>query len=104
MADISTITLLDGNTYNLKDKRITAMAQTSVTLSTSGWSSNSQTATVSGVTSNSILIISPAPTSISAYGAYGVYASSQSTNSVTFKCESVPESSLTVNVLYINLS
>lgn len=104
MADISSITLLDGNTYNLKDKRITSMAQTSTSLTVAGWSSNTQTKTVSGVTANSILVISPAPASISAYGASGIYASAQGTNSITFKCETVPESAITANILIINLS
>lgn len=104
MADIKTMTLPDGNTYNLKDARIIGLSQISVSLTVNGWSSKSQSVTATGVTANSILVVSPAPASFSEYAASGVRATAQTSNSVTFACDEVPSSALTVNVLYINLA
>ena len=104
MADISTMTLPDGITYNLKDKRITSLSQISVTLTTNGWSSKSQSVTATGVTANSIIVVSPAPASFDEYATCGVRANAQASNSITFKCDETPSSALTVNVMYINLS
>lgn len=104
MADISTITLPNGSVYNFKDKRITSIASATVSLAANSWSSKSQTATVSGVTSTSILIVSAAPESYSAWLAAGIYASSQGTNTITFTCNEVPTVAISANVLRINLA
>lgn len=104
MADIKTMTLPDGNTYNLKDARITSLSQISVSLTTSGWSSKTQSVTATGVTANSIIVVSPAPASFLEYAENVVRATSQTTNSITFTCDEVPSSALTVNVMCINLA
>lgn len=106
MANISAIKLPNNVTYDLKDNgalRLTNIFQTSASLSTSGWSSYKQTVTVSGVTSSSAVIVSPAPASFETYGDMGIYCSAQGTNSLTFTCETVPSAALTVNILVINL-
>lgn len=72
-----------------------------VTLTTAGWSSNSQTVTASGVTSSNNVIVTPAPDSQSAYISGGVVCNAQGTNTLTFKCTTTPTSALTVNVLII---
>lgn len=72
-----------------------------VTLSTSGWSSNMQTVTVNGVTTSNTVIVSPAPASYTLHGAYGIYCSGQSTNSLTFACATTPTSNITVNVIIL---
>lgn len=74
---------------------------TTVTLSTT-WTNNTQTISVPssvGITSTSLVIISPAPNSFLNYGDSGIYCSAQGTNSLTFTCQSPPSSSLTVNVV-----
>lgn len=73
---------------------------TIASLTVAGWSSNSQTVTVSGVTASNTVIVSPAPASYSEYSVCGVYCSAQSANSLTFTCSETPSGALTVNILY----
>ena len=75
--------------------------KTTATLSTT-WSSNQQTVTVSGVTSSNYIVVSPAPASYEAYCEAGIYCSAQGSNSLTFKCDTVPSAALTVNIMIIN--
>ena len=75
--------------------------KTTATLSTT-WSSKQQSVTVSGVTASNTVIVSPAPASYEEYCASGIYCSAQAANSLTFKCEDAPSSSLTVNILIVN--
>ena len=70
------------------------------TLSSSGWnSSNQQTVSVTGVTASNLVIVSPAPTSFIAYGEANIYCLSQANDTLTFKCESIPDTNITVNVV-----
>ena len=75
--------------------------KTTATLGTT-WSSNQQTVTVSGVTTSNTIIVTPAPASYDAYCEAGIYCSAQASNSLTFKCDTAPSASLTVNVMIIN--
>ena len=68
---------------------------------TTTWTSNQQTVTVSGVTSSNYVVVSPAPASYDDYCEAGIYCSAQGTNSLTFKCDTAPTSSLTVNVMIV---
>ena len=73
-----------------------------VTLTTSGWSSNTQTVTVSGVVaSETAQLITPTPAiaSQSAYYEAGIMCTGQAANSLTFTCQTVPTSNLTVYVV-----
>lgn len=73
-----------------------------VTLTTSGWSSNTQTVTVSGVVaSEAAQLITPTPAiaSQSAYYEAGIMCTGQAANSLTFTCQTVPTSNLTVYVV-----
>nr|DAZ76028.1 MAG TPA: tail fiber-like protein [Caudoviricetes sp.] len=73
-----------------------------VTLTTSGWSSNTQTVTVSGVSaSETAQLITPTPAilSQSAYYEAGIMCTNQAENSLTFTCQTVPTSNLTVYVV-----
>ena len=72
-----------------------------VTLSTSGWSDNVQTVSVTDVTASNTVIVSPAPTSLTAYGEAGVYCSAQAAGTLTFTCEDTPEVDLAVNVVIL---
>lgn len=78
-----------------------------ITLSSSAWASNSQTVTVSGVTADELdQLITPTPAiaSQSAYYEAGIMCTNQGTNSLTFTCQTVPTSNLTVYVVIQSLS
>jgi len=74
-----------------------------VTLSSSGWSSNTQTVSdAKFIASGYSYIVSPASASFADYGAAQVYADDVSTNgSMTFHCTDAPSSNLTVNVVRV---
>lgn len=78
-----------------------------VTLSSSEWTNKTQTVTANYVFANETKqVIQPVPAvaSQAAYMEAGVYASGQADGSLTFTCETVPTSNLTVYVLIQNLS
>lgn len=78
-----------------------------ITLTTSGWSSNTQTVTVSGVVaSETAQLITPTPAiaSQTAYYEAGIMCTGQAANSLTFTCQTVPTSNLTVYVVIQPLS
>lgn len=72
-----------------------------VTIATSDWSNNTCTKSVSGVTASNNIVVSPAPASFLAYGEAQIRATAQGSGTVTFTCESVPSSSITINVLIV---
>lgn len=75
---------------------------TTITLPASGWSSNNQTVTVSGVLADeSAQLIQPMPAvaSQAAYYAAGILCTNQAANSLTFTCREAPSSDLTVYVV-----
>ena len=74
-----------------------------ITLSSSGWSSNAQTVSdAKFIASGYSYIVSPASSSFAAYGEAQIYADDVSTDgSMTFHCTSVPSSNLTVNVVRV---
>lgn len=77
----------------------TPTTTTTGTLASASWSSSSQTITVNGVTSSNLVVVSPAPASVEAYGNARIYCSAQSTNSLTFTClGTTPSTDLTVNI------
>lgn len=89
----------DVSTVNTKQSKHIPV---SVSLTTSGWSSLTQTVSVSGVTANNTVIVTPAPASHVAYSEAGAYCSAQASGKLTFKCSQKPTSALTVNVLILN--
>lgn len=77
------------------------------TLTTSGWSSNTQTVTVSGVSATEtaqLITPTPAIASQTAYYEAGIMCTGQAANSLTFTCQTVPTSNLTVYVVIQPLS
>lgn len=73
-----------------------------ITLTAAGWSSNTQTATVNGVSATETdQLIQPAPAlaSQSAYYAAGILCTGQAENQLTFTCTTVPTEDLTVYVV-----
>lgn len=73
------------------------------TLTAAGWNSatKTQSVTVQGVTAQSILIVSASGDSFPVYSRYGVRASAQAANTLTFACEIVPTVDLTANVVIL---
>lgn len=82
-----------------QEKHITRTA----TLSTSGWSNKQQTVSVTSVTSSNTVFTSPAPASYAKYGECGVRCKAQGSGTLTFTCEDVPTTSLTVNVMILGV-
>ena len=70
------------------------------TLLSTGWDAESktQTAEVTGVLADSAILVGPHPDSLTAYGDSQIYATAQASNSVTFTCETIPTTNITVNV------
>lgn len=74
---------------------------TTLTISVADWNGGTTcTKTVSGLTATSVVWVAPDNASQSDYLTAGVYASSQTTDTITFTCSTTPTSSLTVNVIY----
>ena len=72
-----------------------------VTLSASGWSNNKQTVSATGVTADNNVFVSPAPESHAAYCKSGVRCTAQAEGTLTFTCDKVPDSALSVNLAII---
>lgn len=84
-----------------------APTSVTITLSSSSWSSNTQTVTVSGVSATEtaqLITPTPAIASQSAYYEAGIMCTGQAANSLTFTCQTVPTSNLTVYVVIQPLS
>lgn len=78
-----------------------------VTLPASGWSSNTQTVTVTGVLADETAqLIQPMPAiaSQNAYISAGVICSGQATNSLTFTCSTVPTDDITLYIVLTEVS
>ena len=73
----------------------------SVTLYTGGWSGNKQSVSISGVTENNNLVVAPAAESYIEYAENMVRCISQAFGSLTFQCEDIPNTDLTVNILIV---
>ena len=68
-----------------------------LTLTASGWSDNTQTVSANVDTSRRN-VIDVTPSSLASWNSCGVYASSESSTGITFKCDSVPSVDLTFNI------
>lgn len=71
----------------------------SVSIPTSAWSGTTATVSASAVTATNDVIVAPAPASIGAWAAAGVYCSAQGAGTLTFTCSTVPTAALTANVM-----
>lgn len=84
----------------LPDKADKPTAET-VVLPVAGWSSNSQTVSLVGMTASANIIVTAAPDSYMAYAETGVHCTGQGANTLTFACEETPTEALTANVLIL---
>lgn len=78
-------------------RKLTATAS----LTFSGWSGNTQTVIVSGVTEINTVIVAPDPVSFSAYAESGIRCTAQASGTLTFVCDDVPDTDLAVNVVIL---
>ena len=83
------------------DSGYAVINNTTVTLTTAGWSNNSQSVTVTGVTTSNNVIVTAAAASESTYLNCGVKCSSQAANTLTFICTTTPTDAIDVNVIVL---
>ena len=96
---------IDGNgVISFSGIGIEHLITTTATLTVAGWSSNSQTVNVSGVTSSNAVIVTYAPESRSAYVAADIYCSAQGSGTLTFVCTTTPSVSITVNIIVMSVN
>ena len=83
----------------IDDNKLTAVV---VEIEASDWEDNEAIKTVTGVTSESIVWVSPTPASYEDYVEAEIRATAQGTNQITFKCEETPISTVVVIVAFAN--
>jgi len=77
--------------------------QRNITLSSTGWSNNTQIVTVTGVTTTNTIFVSPAPTSQDDYTKAKIICTTQSTDSLTFTCSTTPTTNISVNCVIMGV-
>lgn len=77
----------------------------STTLYASSWNSttNTQTRTVSGVTSSNTVIVAPAPADMATWLTGNVRCTAQASNSLTFTADTNPTANITVNIVIVTV-
>ena len=94
----------DAKSINITPESIGAQAKAVpvvVTLTVAGWSDKTQTVAVSGVTASNIVYVAPNSASHKDYVDAEVICTAQAANQLTFTCENVPTTELTVNVVIL---
>jgi len=74
---------------------------TTITLTAAGWSSNTQTVSVTGMTATGVVWVSPDPSDQSAYTSAGILCTAQAAGTLTFTCDTVPSGDIDVNVVML---
>ena len=72
-----------------------------ITLGSADWSNNSQTVSISGITSDGVVIVSPIPADQSDYASAGILCTAQAEGTLTFTCDTVPSGDVDVNVVML---
>ena len=83
----------------IQDVAANLHTEQSVTIAVSDWSNKTCTKSVTGVTANNTIIVAPAPASFTGYCEAQIRATAQGSGTITFVCEDVPTTSITVNIL-----
>jgi len=73
----------------------------STELLSTGWSGLTQTISVTGVTADNTVFVSPNAISLDDYANAGIICTTQSSNQLTFTCKIVPTTTLTINVVIL---
>ncbi len=100
--DGTTITIADGVISSAGGGGGVSMSTATASLATSGWSNNSMTVSVTGVTASNNVIVTPAPASASAWAAAGIVCTAQGAGTLTFTRTSANTSVLRANVLILS--
>lgn len=79
----------------------TGITTKTATIQTSNWSGTTATVTVSGVTSTSDVIVSPAPSGVAAWTDAQIYCSAQGNNTLTFTAKGTPTVAIPIVVIVI---
>lgn len=74
---------------------------TTITLTAAGWSSNTQTVTVTGMTATGVVLVSPDPTDQADYTSGGVLCTAQGSGTLTFTCATTPTNDIDVNIVML---
>ena len=74
----------------------------SCTIPTTGWTNNSITVTVTGVTATNDIILAPAASSINSYIAAGIFCTAQGTGTLTFTRKLENDSAIMMNIMILN--
>lgn len=91
-----------GDSAMAEAKKKVAKTNVVVNLSKSAWSSNKQTVSVAGVTSDNTIIAGAAPESYISYAESNVRCSAQGNGTLTFQCDDVPSVDLTANIMILD--
>lgn len=75
---------------------------TTASLTSTGWTNNAKTVSVTGVTASNSVLVTPAPDSMDDYASCGIKCTAQAAGTLTFSCTTVPSSTITVNVMIID--
>ena len=75
----------------------------SINLAVAGWNATTKEMTVIavGVTVDNVVFVTPDPASFDAWSGSGVRCISQSINQLTFYCDTIPQSALSANIVYL---
>lgn len=96
---------LSTNDYTTTEKNklagLTAPVGKTVSLTVEGWSSKTQTVSVSGMTASSIFFVTYAPASRAAWVDADIYCSAQGAGTLTFTCATVPTEAITANIVIL---
>ena len=72
------------------------------TLFSTNWSNNTYILSALGVTADNTVIVAPAPASSDDYTAAGIKCTAQTTNQLTFTCETTPTNNIGISLLIVN--
>lgn len=92
--------LLNRSDGTIPTARLTKV-NTTITLTAAGWSSNTQTVNVTGMTADGVVLVSPDPTDQADYTSAGIICSAQAAGTLTFTCSTTPSADLSVNVVML---
>ena len=99
---------VDGTTITATDGVISAVggggggvsyATQAVRILASAWSNMTATVNASAATVTNDVIVTPAPSSVSAWASAGIYCSAQGDGTLTFACTTAPTEAVTANVM-----
>ena len=80
----------------------TTSSKATPTLFSANWSNNTYTLSATGVTADNTIIVSPTASSMDDYIAAGIKCTAQTTNQLTFTCDTTPTNNIGISLLIVN--